>query len=354
VKHAEETDNLQEIEVDKPSQPKAGELLIRVLATSVNPVDMKVRMGVYDDYPNYYDVCPPLPQIIGFEGAGIVESVGPDGKLGFKVGDEVYYLASPFRQGSNAPYVLVNEVTVAHKPKSLDFIDAAGIPLTGLTAWECLVERLEIKKGEKCGILIVNGAGGVGAIASQIARQVLELPVVIVTASRPETKEFCLKTGQATHVVNHHGDIAKQIKELNLDVPIRYCFISHTPVDMYVKIAAEVLAPLGKMCSIVQGKFDMYGTAAMAKSLTFVWGLLGTKSYCKMGGEVLMSHHTALVELAKYIDEKKINHHVTTRLPLTVKGLREGHQMIKDSVAIGKITFGVDIKKEGFGEKPFE
>jgi len=288
---------------------------------------------------------------VGFEGAGVVEAVAPGCKLGFKVGDEVYYLASPFRQASNAPYVLVSETSVAHKPKSLGFTEAAGIPLTTITAWEVLIDRLEIKKGEKCGILIVNGAGGVGAIASQICRRKLELPVVITTASRPETKEFSLKVGQATHVVNHHGDIVQQVKDLKLDVPIKYFFISHTPTAQYVKVATEILAPYGKICSIVQGKFDMYGTDAMAKSLSFIWGLVGTKGYCNVP-EDFIKHHNLLTEVAQYIDEKKYNSHVTVKLPFTVKALREGHQMIKDSTAIGKVVFGVDVKKEGYGE-PF-
>ncbi len=352
VKRAKETDNLQPIEMGKPSQPKGRDLLVKVVASSINPIDMKVRQGVYDDYPDYYDHSPSLPQVIGFDGAGIVESVSPESRLGFKSGDEVYFLASPFRHGTNAEFVLVDERSVAHKPKSLGFTEAAGIPLTALTAWEVLIERLEIRKGENCGILIINGAGGVGAIASQIARRVLNLPVVVTTASRPETRKFSLDVGQATHVVNHHADIVQQIRDLKLDVPIKYFFISHTPTDHYVKVAAEILPPFGKVCSIVQGKFDMYGTPAMAKSLAFVWGLLGTKAYYKLEEE-LMSHHNALKELAKCIDEKKICHHVTTRLPLTVKALREGHQMIMDGVVIGKVVFSINIKKEGYGE-PFK
>jgi len=351
VKRGKETDNLQAIKMDKPQRATGRDLLVRVMATGVNPIDVKVRQGVYDDYPDYYDLAPPLPQVLGFEGAGIVESVSADSKLGFRAGDEVYYLASPFRPGSDATYLLVDERMVARKPKSLGFAEAAGIPLTGLTAWEVLFERLEISKDEKAAILIINGAGGVGSIASQIARQVLRLPVVITTASRPQTKAFTLGTGQATHVVDHHGDIVQQIKDLKLNVPLKYCFISHTPTDHYVKVASEVLAPFGRMCSIVQGRFDMYGTPAMAKSLTFTWGLVGTKGYCKLEDD-LLSHHKALVELAKYIDEEKIHHHVTTRLPLTVKALREGHQMIMDGVVIGKVVFAIDIKKEGYGE-PF-
>ena len=325
---------------------------------------MKVRQGVYDDYTDYYDRAPPLPQVIGFEGAGIIESVGPECQLGFKAGDEVYYVrASPFRQGSNAAFVLVDERIAAHKPKSLGFTEAAGIPLTGLTTWECLLERLEIKKGEQCGILIVNGAGGVGSIASQIARRVLNLPVVITTASRPQTRDFSLETGQATHVVNHHGDIVQQIKDLKLNVRIRYCFITHTPTDHYVKVAARSWHLLGGCAA---------SSRASSRSMALLrWpnrspspGPAGTKAYYKLGGE-LVSLHNALEELARYLDEKNMHHHVTTRLPIDGErdsrgppddhgqhrdrkgGLRDGHQKRRlwRAIHVGQEAFQSPVVK---------
>lgn len=114
----------------------------------------------------------------------------------------------------------MDERSVGHKPNSLDFAEAAAMPLTYVTAYEALIERMEIKKGEQAALLIINGAGGVGAVASQIARSVLELPCVITTASRPETIEFTKKMG-ATHVVNHREDVAAQVAKLNLDVPLK-------------------------------------------------------------------------------------------------------------------------------------
>lgn len=138
----------------------------------------------------------------------------------FEVGDEVFYSGSPIRQGSNAEYQLVDERSVGHKPNTLDFAESAAMPLTYITAYEALVERLEITGGEKAALLIINGAGGVGAVASQIARTVLDLPYVITTASRPETTEFTKQMG-ATHVVNHRDDIAAQIAKLDLDVPLK-------------------------------------------------------------------------------------------------------------------------------------
>jgi NADPH:quinone reductase-like Zn-dependent oxidoreductase len=199
---------LKAIDVPKPSDPTGYDILVRIKACSVNPVDTKVRAGVYDDYPDYYDRTPELPQILGFDASGVVESIGPDVSR-FKTGDEVYYAGSPIRQGSNAEFQFVDSRSVALKPKSLDWGQAAAMPLTFITAREALVERMGIQEGEEAGILIVNGAGGVGSVASQIARQVLKLPVVITTASREETVKFSKDTGRATHTVNHREDIVQ-------------------------------------------------------------------------------------------------------------------------------------------------
>lgn len=149
----------------------------------------------------------------------MVEQTGHECSL-FKVGDEVFYSGSPIRQGSNAEYQLVDERSAGHKPNTLDFAESAAMPLTYVTAYEALVERLEITRGEKAALLIINGAGGVGAVASQIARTVLDLHCVVTTASRPETAEFTKQMG-ATHVVNHREDIPAQIAKLNLDIPLK-------------------------------------------------------------------------------------------------------------------------------------
>lgn len=152
--------------------------------------------------------------------------IGPECSL-FREGDEVFYSGSPVRHGSNAEFQVVDERSVGHKPKRLDMGEAAAMPLTYITAYEALVHRLEIQKREKAAVFIINGAGGVGAVASQIARQVLSLPVVITTASRPETLEFTKRMG-ATHVLNHREDLVKQLQDLKLDVPVKY-IINHTP-----------------------------------------------------------------------------------------------------------------------------
>jgi NADPH:quinone reductase-like Zn-dependent oxidoreductase len=134
-------------------------LICRVQACSVNPVDTKVRKGTYDDYPGYSERVPRPYQIIGFDGSGTIEDVGLEVK-NFRPGEEVFYSGSPIRHGSNAEFQLVDSRAVGKKPKNLDFVGAAAMPLTYVTAYEALVERMEIKKGDQAAILIINGAGG--------------------------------------------------------------------------------------------------------------------------------------------------------------------------------------------------
>lgn len=327
--------NLQSIDVPKPPHPTGHDILVRVKACSVNPVDTKVRAGVYDDYPDYYERTPKLPQILGFDAAGVVESAGPDVEK-FKAGDEVFYAGSPIRQGSNAEFQLVDARSVALKPRSLDWGQAASMPLTWITAWEALVERMEIQEGEEAGILIVNGAGGVGSVASQIARRVLKLPVVVTTASREETVAFSKDTGGATHTVNHREDLVKQVQDLKLDVPIKYVFITHTPTSGYLAPAAKILAPFGKVCSIVQDQeMPMYGTEFMAKSLTFVWALLGTKPYYGVQPE---SHGKILERLKELLDNDEVKCHNTQKLKVDEEGVRKAHEIIEGGKAIGKVS----------------
>jgi len=341
-----DTNNLDAIDLPDPSESETQsyDILVEVKACSVNPVDTKVRAGTYDDYPDYYDHTPALPQVIGFDGAGIVKAVG-DKVQAFKPGDEVYYSGSPIRQGSNAQYQLVDSRAVAHKPKSLSMVQAAVMPLTWITAYEALVERMEIQKGEKAGILIVNGSGGVGSVASQIARTILDLPVVVTTTSRAETTDFSKSMG-ATHTVNHREDIPEQIAQLKLDVPLKYVFITHTPTSKYIVDAAKICAPFGKVCSIVQDKeIPMYGTEFLAKSLTFVWELLGTKPYY---GVAVDSHGKMLKDLAAWMDEGKAKCHLSQTLPLTVNGVRNAHEKIESGGVMGKV--GLSVSAEGMDE----
>ena len=297
-------------------------------------------------YPSYFSAAPDLPQIIGFDGSGVVEALGPLAASRFKTGDAVYYSGSPLRHGSNAELQLVDSRSVAPKPSKLDFVEAASMPLTWITAYEGLVERMMIREGEKAALLIVNGAGGVGSVAIQIARKILKLPVVIATASRPETTEWAKRMG-ATHIVNHREALEQQVAKLSLpkDVPLKYVFITHSTAP-YLKPAAAITAPFGKICSIVQTKEmgEMYGSEFMAKSLTFIWELLSTKVWYGVDAE---SHGKMLDDLSKWIDDGLVECHLTKRIRLTAEGLREAHRAVEGGGCIGKVGLGVDVEGEG-------
>lgn len=284
---------------------------------------------------------------MGYDGAGVVTAAGP-GVRYFKPGDEVFYLGNPLSQGCYAEEMLVDERHAGHKPGTLDFVESAAMPLTYGTAYEALVDRLEIKKGEKAGILIINGGGGVGSIASQIARNFLELPVVITTASRPETTEFSKSMG-ATHVVNHREDIVRQIRDLDLPegVPLKYAFIS-SRTEQYLQPIGELLATFGKVCSIVQSKFDMYGSQFMSKSLTFSWCWLCSGAYHGYVNDDEEKHHRWFEDLARMLDEGTMKCHLKTRIKLTLDGMKEAHKQIEDGKGIGKIALG--LEEDGHGE----
>lgn len=350
-------ENLEPAQLPKAPGPTGRQMLVRVRAVSVNPIDIKVRNGTYDDAPDYYERVAPLTRdaphlhVMGYDGAGVVTGVGP-GVRHFAPGDEVYYLGNPVAQGCYAEEMLVDERHAGHRPRTLDPVESAAMPLTYGTAYEALVGRLGIRRGERAGILIINGGGGVGSVASQIARRVLGLPLVITTASRPETADFSRAMG-ATHVVDHRGDIVRQIGTLEDlkpgGVPLRYAFIT-SRTEQYIGPIGDVLAPFGKVCSIVQARFDMYGSQFMSKSLTFSWCWLGSGAYHGYVDDDEEKHHRWFEELAHFLDEGTVKCHLKKRIKLTAEGLREAHREIEGGKGIGKIALGVD--EDGPGE-PF-
>lgn len=351
VLHYGPNTNLYSTTLPKPSATRR-QLLVRTKAVSVNPIDIKVRAGTYDDAPDYYSRVKASttqhnePHVMGYDGAGVVEAVGEDVKH-FQVGDAVYFLGNPLWQGTYAEFVVVDERHAGRKPRSLDFVQAAAMPLTYGTAYEALVDRLGIVKGEKAGLIIVNGGGGVGSIATQIARKVLGLPVVVTTASRPETEAFSRSMG-ATHVVNHRQDVVQQIQALRLpaDVPLKYALVT-SRTEAYIAPLAEVLVTFGKVCSIVQAKFDMYGTQFMSKSLAFSWCWLCSGAYHGYANDQEEKHHEWFEELGRLLDEGEIKCHLTRRLRLTVSGIQEAHEVVENGKTIGKIALGVSEDGEG-------
>src|SRR6266568_7104381 len=226
---------LIDLDVAKPA-PTGRDLLVKIEAVSVNPVDVKTRMRAAG--------AEGKPKILGYDGAGTVAEMGPDCRL-FKPGDTVFYAGSNIRQGTNQEFHLVDERIVGTMPKSLSFAQAAALPLTSITAWEMLFDRLEIRIGKTANagaILIVGGAGGVGSIAIQLARRLTGLTVV-TTASRPETRQWCLDLG-AHHVIDHRQRLVDQMAALGM-TSVEYIF-SITNTDQHFAEIVELVAPQGR------------------------------------------------------------------------------------------------------------
>jgi zinc-binding alcohol dehydrogenase family protein len=310
-------------------QPKASsrDLLVAVKAISVNPVDTKVRA------PN--EQVEKQPRILGWDAAGEVIAVGEDVEQ-YKVGDRVYYAGDITRPGSNSEYQLVDERIVGHAPKNLDFAEAAALPLTGITAWEALFERLGISKnGEDAGksILIIGGAGGVGSIAIQLAHKVAKLKV-IATASRKETVDWSKKMG-ADFIVNHRNAIDEELKAINRpQIDFILCLNSTT---QHWTAMANAIAPQGGICSIVETAKPVGLDLLKSKSVSFSWEFMFTRSMYQTPDMIEQQH--LLNTITNYLDKGEL---VTTMnqlfRPINAANLRKVHALVEQGNSIGKFV----------------
>ncbi|AOY84909.1 zinc-binding alcohol dehydrogenase family protein [Moorena producens JHB] len=256
-------DALIEFETETP-ELGSQDLLVEVRGISVNPVDVKVRAKMAPEKGT---------KVIGYDAAGVVQQVGSDVSK-FKVGDEVYYAGDITRPGTNSELHAVDERIVGKKPKSLGFAEAAGFPLTSITAWEILFDCLGVKEGEGKGesILIIGGAGGVGSILIQLAKKLTGL-TAIATASRPETIEWVQKMG-ADHVINHRQSLVDQIKELGLEP--RYV-ASLSGSDGHFPGIIELIKPRGHI-AIIDDPQSLDISLIKTKALSFSWEFMFTRS----------------------------------------------------------------------------
>lgn len=318
--------SLQDVEIDKPT-PSGHDLLVRIEAIAVNPVDTKVRA------PRPQTEA--VPRILGWDAAGVVEAVGPDVTL-FKAGDPVYYAGSITRPGTNAEYHLVDERIAGHKPASLDFAKAAALPLTAITAWEALFDRLGISpKGEHAGrsVLIIGGAGGVGSIGIQLAKVLAGL-TVIATASRPASQDWCRKLG-ADHTVDHRGDLPAQLKTLGFThVDYILCF---NDTDGHFPAMAELVAPQGKICTIVENARPLPVELLKSKSATFVWEFMFTRAMFHT--QDMIAQHRLLNEVARLVDAGRLRTTLGENLGrINAENLRRAHAMLEGGRTIGKLV----------------
>jgi zinc-binding alcohol dehydrogenase family protein len=317
---------LQFITVPTPTlQPR--DLLVRVKAFAVNPVDAKRRRAG--------PLPLPMPKILGFDGAGIVEQVGSEATL-FHVGDEVYFAGDATRQGCYAEFVAIDERIVGHKPKTLSFTKAAAIPLTGLTAWEAFFEQMHMEPKPNVNqgtLLIFGGAGGVGSIAIQIAKRVANMRV-IATASRPASIEYCRRMG-ADDVIDHSQELGPQLGALGVD-GVDYILncgeVTNTPH------LAAVLNPMGTICNIVGGDAakSIDASLVFAKRGTLTFELMFARSRLKIEME---RQGEILNHLAELLDQKILVSTMTQRMDW--KEIQQAHRLIDSGHTLGKIILDV-------------
>ena len=314
-------------DIDLPLLPAgARDLVVKVEAISVNPIDYKMRGA-----PAEGDG----PRVLGWDVAGVVTALGAEASL-FKVGDQVFYAGSLIRQGANSEFHVVDERIVGRKPATLGFEQAAALPLTSITAWEALFERLGVSRdGAHQGksILIIGGAGGVGSVAIQLAKKLARLKVV-ATASRPASAAWCRDLG-ADHIVDHDGDMAAQLAALGL--PALDFILCLNETDRHFPAMAAVIAPQGKICSIVKNEQPLPMDLLFTKSATMVWELMFTRSM--FGTADMIEQHTLLNEVAALIDEGVLVTTVGQSLgAINAANIAKGHAMLEARRAIGKIV----------------
>jgi len=304
------------------------DLLVEIKAISINPIDSKVKHMLGGSLEK--------PLILGFDACGVVKSIGEGVSL-FKPGDEVYYAGDMTRDGSNANVQLVDERIVGHKPNSLSFSEAAALPLCTITAWESLFDRLGIDEGDVGkSILLIGAAGGVGSIAIQLAKQVAELKV-IATASRVESKDWCLKMG--ADVVLEHHNLAAQLMQQNVKAP-DFILCMGVPDD-YIQEMIAVIRPQGSICLLANAREVLDINQLKAKSIKLVWEMMFTRS--KFETEDMREQGQVLNTLSGLVDDNKISCTVTHQLsPINVANITEAHNIIEASTMIGKLVISND------------
>ncbi|MDS7942826.1 zinc-binding alcohol dehydrogenase family protein [Acinetobacter sp. V110_1] len=314
---------LVDIELDTPVA-EGHDLLVRVQAISVNPVDTKIRKNVSAESGW---------KVLGWDAVGVVEATG-DKVTQFKVGDVVWYAGALNRQGSNSELQLVDERIVGHKPKILEATEAAALPLTAITAWEMLFDRLQVPKNAPVNttILVIGGAGGVGSITIQLLKQLTNL-TIIATASRSETKEWVKQLG-ADYVLDHREPLAPQIKQLGLNAPL-YVF-STTQTDQHLADIVELIAPQGYF-GLIDDPEQLDIKPFKSKSVSVHWEFMFTRSMFQT--EDMQKQSEVLNEVSKLVDEGKIKTTVTEVLsPINAENLKQVHQQIESGKTKGKIV----------------
>jgi NADPH2:quinone reductase len=321
----EAADALVDFETATP-EPRGRDIRVAVKAISANPVDYKVRKRA----------APPDGEIkiLGFDAAGLVDAVGPDVTL-FKPGDEVFYAGSIQRQGTNSEFHLVDERIVGRKPKTLSYAQAAALPLTSITAWELLFDRLNAVPGKSVdprSLLIVGGAGGVGSILIQIARRLTGLTVV-ATASRPESQNWCLELG-AHAVIDHARPMKEQIEKLK--VPPVALIASLTNTDQHYKAIADFMAPQGRY-GLIDDPSEFNVSVFKGKAISIHWESMFTRSSFQTAD--MIGQHQLLNDVADLIDNGVLRTTLhQTFGTINAVNLKRAHALLETGKSRGKIV----------------
>jgi zinc-binding alcohol dehydrogenase family protein len=316
-------DSLVELELPPP-ELRPHDLLVRVEAVSVNPMDVKVRASAR----------PPAgtARILGYDAAGTVEAVGPAVTL-FKPGDVVFYAGALDRPGTNAELHAVDERVVGPRPATLSFAEAAALPLTSLTAWELLFDRLRVPHGKMNtddALLIINGAGGVGSILTQIARRLTGL-TVIATASRPETVAWCREMG-AHHVIDHRQPLEEGLKGIGIP-QLRYV-ASLTATDKHLPSIEASLAPHGAL-ALIDDPVTLDVVPLKRKSIAVHWELMFTPTLYNTPD--LIGQHRILSEVSALVDRGVLRSTMREDFgPPNASNLRRAHAAVESGRSIGK------------------
>jgi len=318
--------SLLDVEIEKPTAA-AHDLLVRIEAVSVNPVDTKIRSPKPE--------VESAPKILGYDAAGVVESVGAAVSL-FKPGDAVYYAGDVTRSGSNAQFQLVDERLVGRKPKTLDCAAAAALPLTSITAYELLFQRMRLDpdgadRGKS--LLIIAGAGGVGSIAIQLARRAGMR--VIATASRPQTVAWCTRMG-ATHVIDHREPLSAQLKALGFDQVDAIVNLADTA--KYWQEMGELIAPQGHFGLIVEPSAPLnIGDPLKAKCVGIHWEMMFARARYKTPD--MIEQHRMLERIADLVDAGELEStHTETLGTINAANLRAAHARLESGSTIGKLS----------------
>lgn len=318
-------DSLVDLVLPEPVA-SGNDLLVEVKAVSVNPVDVKVRTGSVPEAGK--------PRILGWDATGVVRAVG-DKVTRFHPGDRVWYAGTINRPGSNAELQLVDERIVGPMPTSLDFGEAAALPLTSVTAWELLFDRLKVQDadpGRENRLLVIGAAGGVGSVLLQLARELTGL-TLIATASRPETTAWVTALG-AHHVIDHRRPWDEQLARLGIDQVTHVIGLNHT--DSYLRQIVDILAPEGQLALIDDPEsFDI--APFKMKSLSVHWELMFTRPLFQT--VTLSRQHDILARVARLVDAGRVKTTLTKRIAgINAQTLREAHGLVEQGGMRGKVV----------------